>query len=236
MSNKNNKTLLVVKDIQSNIINGLLNPGDKLLPLRDLAVKYDTSRSVINSAIHILSTKGYLKITPRHFVEINDFLHTGSLDVLKDIYFDSNQELKKKTILEVFNMRMIAELDAIKQIIDNKQPISDLESILHEEKMLLESSNHSIDKMIQLDCKYHECLVKSSNNSVLFLLYKSFNDIENDLVKKFYKYTKGLSSIITVHQKLVELIKLKKKKEAISLWSYLLLEGERVVLENLELI
>ena len=78
------------------IINGELNPGDKLEPLRELADKYHTSRSVINSAIHILTTKGYLKIKPRHYVQVNDFLYSGSLDIMKDIYFESNEKLKSK--------------------------------------------------------------------------------------------------------------------------------------------
>ncbi len=225
-----NKTVDVVKDIQNKIINRELCPGDKLLPLRDLAIEYGTSRSVINSAIHILSTKGYLKVYPRHYVQVNDFLYSGSLDVIKDIYNDSIGELRSKTIKEVLNIRLFAELDAIKHIIDNKESISKLENILEKEKEYLKVPVFNVEDIAKLDCEFHEKLVSCSNNSVLFLLYMSFKDIQFDLVKRFYYSKAKFANIINAHNALVQSLLLKDKEKALLIWTELLKKGEDVVL------
>lgn len=231
MSKLNNKTLEVVKDIQKKIINEKLKPKDRLLPLRELALEYNTSRSVINSAIHILSTKGYLNVNPRHYVEVNDYLYTGTLDIVKDIYFESVGKLKIKTIKEVLDIRMFAETHAIGQIIDNDLSITDLQEIIEEEKSLIKKPIKNIDQMIDLDCKFHETLVRVSNHSVLLLLYMSFKEIEVDLVKKFYNTNEMFSTVIKSHEALVVYLINKEKKKAIELWTKLLKQGEEIVLE-----
>ena len=230
MSKLNNKTIEVVKDIQRKIINKELKPKDRLLPLRELALEYNTSRSVINSAIHILSTKGYLNVNPRHYVEVNNYLHTGTLDIIKDIYFESIGELKTKTIKEVLDIRLFAETDAIRQIIDNDLPINDLREILEREKALINNPIKDIDQIIDLDCKFHETLVKVSEHSVLLLLYMSFKEIEVDLVKEFYNTKEMFNTVIKSHEELVLYLNQKDKPKAIELWTELLKQGEAIVL------
>lgn len=228
-----NKTFDVVKDIQNKIINRVLKPGDKLLPLREMAIQYDTSRSVINSAIHILSTKGYLEVNPRHYVQVNDFLYSGSLDVVKDIYKESIGELRSKTIKEVLKIRLFAELDAIKQIIDNKKTINKLKNILEREQKYIEHSVFKIEDIVKLDCEFHENLVGCSDNSVLFLLYMSFKDIQLDLVNRFYCSKTKFANVIKVHNELVQAIILEDKAKALLIWTALLKKGEKVVLSEL---
>ena len=228
-----NKTFDVVKDIQNKIINRVLKPGDKLLPLREMAIQYDTSRSVINSAIHILSTKGYLEVNPRHYVQVNDFLYSGSLDIVKDIYKESIGELRSKTIKEVLKIRLFAELDAIKQIIDNKKPINILENILEREQKYIENSVFEIEDIVKLDCEFHENLVACSDNSVLFLLYMSFKDIELDLVKRFYYSRTKFTNVIKIHNELLQALISEDKAKALLIWTDLLKKGEKIVLSEL---
>lgn len=231
MSKTDNKTIEVVKDIQRKIINEELKPKDRLLPLRELALEYNTSRSVINSAIHILSTKGYVLVKPRHYVEVNDYLYSGTLDIVKDIYFESLGNLKTKTIREVLDIRKFAELDAINQIIDNDLPLEELLMVLEQEKTLINENCNDIERIAKLDCLFHETLVKMSNHSVLFLLYMSFKEIEYDLVNKFYCSINIDNLIVKTHQLLVDNLKAKNKEKAIAIWTDLLEQGEAIVLK-----
>ncbi len=232
MPKEKNKTVEVVKDIQKSIINGQLNPGDKLEPLRELADKYHTSRSVINSAIHILTTKGYLKIVPRHYVQINDFLYSGSLEIMQDIYFESNQELKIKIIKETLNIRLLAEIEAISQIINNNYSLDNLKDILLKEKNVLRNELVDIEEMVLLDCDFHETLVKSSGNTVLFLLFMAFKEIELDLVRKFYNSRSRFQEVVQIHDELVLLLEDKNKGKAVEIWEKLLKQGAEVVLSE----
>lgn len=233
MPKENNKTIEVVEDIQKLIINGELNPGDKLEPLRELADKYHTSRSVINSAIHILTTKGYLKIKPRHYVQVNDFLYSGSLDIMKDIYFESNEKLKSKITKETLNIRLLAEIDAINQIINNNFSLDKLKDVLLKEKNVIKNELIDIEEMVLLDCEFHETLVKSSGNTVLFLLFMAFKEIELDLVRKFYNSRSRFKKVVQIHDELVLLIENKNKDKAIEIWDKLLKQGAEVVLSEL---
>lgn len=227
------KTNEVVRDIKDKIINHVLKPGDKLLPLRELATEYNTSRSVINSAIHILSAKGYLEVNPRHFVMVTDFLYSGSLEIVQDIYHLSRNDLKKKTLREVLSLRFLVELDAIENIVKTNRNIDKLIDILNKEKACLNSKDYRQKDIIKLDCNFHETLVYSANNSVLFLLYMSFNEIEHDLVKKFYDNKVQASNIISNHEILVEAIKTGNIDKAKEIWTSVLKQGEDIVLENI---
>ncbi len=228
-----NKTNEVVIDIKYKIINNILHPGDKLLPLRDLAIEYNTSRSVINSAIHILSTNGYLKVKPRHYVLVNDFLYSGSLEIVRDIYNLSENNLKKKTLKEVLSIRLLVELDAVKNIINNKRDLSELKEVYDNEKECFMLDNYNQKKIIDLDCKFHETLVSTSGNSVLFLLYMSFKEIEQDLVKTFYDNRGKVLNILSSHQALIDALQNQNLEEALVIWKALLLKGEEVVINSI---
>lgn len=234
MPNISNKTTEVVKDIKYKIINNILHPGDKLLPLRDLAIEYNTSRSVINSAIHILSTNGYLKVKPRHYVLVNDFLYSGSLEIVRDIYNLSENNLKKKTLEEVMSIRLLVELDAVKKIIDNKRELSELKRVYENEKKCFMLDNYNQNKIIDLDCEFHETLVSISGNSVLFLLYMSFKEIEHDLVKTFYDNRDKVSNIINTHEALIDSLESQNLQEALVIWKALLEKGEEVVINSIK--
>ena len=51
--------------IVDSIFNNEYNPGDKLEPERELAIKFECSRPVIHRAIIRLEEKGLVKIIPR---------------------------------------------------------------------------------------------------------------------------------------------------------------------------
>ena len=98
-------TSVLIKKIKNDIINGVYQPGDRLLPLRELSIKYDVSRSVVNSVVSSLSAQGYLSVSPRHYVVVNDFLQTGTLKILDDVLDSQNQKLKLKLVKDVLEYR-----------------------------------------------------------------------------------------------------------------------------------
>ncbi|MCK7479194.1 MAG: GntR family transcriptional regulator [Candidatus Moduliflexus flocculans] len=51
-------TSKLVTTLKNDIINGHLKAGDKLLPLRELALAHKVSRSVVNAAVGTLAAQG----------------------------------------------------------------------------------------------------------------------------------------------------------------------------------
>ena len=66
-SKLNSPTLkeLFIKELETMILSGKLQIGDKLPSERELAKSMQVSRAVVNSGISELSRKGFLDIKPR---------------------------------------------------------------------------------------------------------------------------------------------------------------------------
>ncbi len=234
MTVKVNKTLEVMADIQNQIISGRLKPLDKLMPLRDLAKEYQASRSVINSVIHVLSAKGYVTVRPRQGVIVNDIFESGTIDVINDIYFSDNIGLKSQIVKDVLSSRMMAEIEAIRQIIHKeKVDFTNLDLIVNKEVNWLEQKDREIDVLCELDHQFHAELVSLSCNKVLKLLYISFQYIEKSLIRKFYINLEFPKRVIDSHSNLIIALKAKNQDVAEKIWIDLLKEGEKETLNKL---
>ena len=69
---------LFVKEIEAKIISGQLRPGDRLPPERELASLMEISRSIVNSGILELESKGFVKVIPRKGTVIVDYKTEGT--------------------------------------------------------------------------------------------------------------------------------------------------------------
>jgi DNA-binding FadR family transcriptional regulator len=128
---------------------------------------------------------------------------------------------------------LLAEIDAINQIINNNFSLDKLKDVLLKEKNVIKNELIDIEEMVLLDCEFHETLVKSSRNTVLFLLFMAFKEIELDLVRKFYNSRSRFIKVVQIHDELVLLIENKNKDKAIEIWDKLLKQGAEVVLSEL---
>lgn len=236
MNKAANKTQEVVMDLQNKIIVSALKPFDKLMPLRDLAKEYQASRSVVNSAIQVLSTKGYVSVVPRQGVIVNDILHDGTIEVLKDIFFSDNALLKSLVVKDVFQTRMMAELEAIKLITQKeKVDFSNLELIADKEKEWLKTEHHSIETLCELDHEFHAEIISLSGNKVLRLLYRSFQEIEKSLIRSFYENQQLAPGVIKTHQDLLICLKERDYDKSSCLWEKVLSQGEKETLAKLQI-
>ncbi len=233
MTRKPNKTDAVICDIRNQIICQKLVPGDRLMPLRELATHFNASRSVINQAIGTLAAKGYLEIKPRQYVKVRDFWMAGNLEVVNDVYYAPANPYKERAIEEMLMARKMAELTAIDQIAE--MPKSDffpLDDILEKEKGWLLSPSGDIGVITGLDSDFHENLVKLSGNRILSLLYLSFHRISTDLIGIYYKNVSDQAFSIKRHASFLTAIKKGDYGQARVIWSELLEKGRNVILQS----
>lgn len=97
---------LFVKQIEAKIISGELEPGDRLPPERELASQMGISRSIINSGILELASKGFVEIMPRKGTIVVDYKNEGTAQILTSI-MNYNQE---KFDIRLFNGMMDTRL------------------------------------------------------------------------------------------------------------------------------
>lgn len=72
----------IVEDIKKKIIEGILNPGDKLPTEQEIAELYDASKSTVRKSMGILSNEGYIYSVPR----IGNFVNLPKVDDYLLIY------------------------------------------------------------------------------------------------------------------------------------------------------
>lgn len=204
MKYNKNRTQSIVESIQNDIIMGVLIPGDKLLSLRALCSKYGVSRSVINNAIISLETKGYVKIVPRHYVVVSDFLRTGSIEVFSNIFHGKNESLKKQMISSALDARMLVECEATRIIVSLRNDFTDLVKIVEQENIWRLSKDKNILIQCQLDYDFHQCLVKLSDNMVYGIIYHSFDYLINAMIALFYQEDKIYEKVIDQHIELIQ--------------------------------
>jgi DNA-binding FadR family transcriptional regulator len=216
-------TSLIVKKIKIDIINGQLKIGEKLLPLRELALKYQVSRSVVNSAVSSLSAQGYLQVTPRHFVVVNDYLSTGTIDILNDVLDSNNQSMKLRLLKDTLVFRKFVETESLKMILASDNPdLSELEKCINKQKEWLNNPIKDIEILVELDATFHRVLICANGNAVFRLIQRNFEDVASRMIRFFYRNYDAAIQNFNWYQQIYEAILIKDEKKAIeTLWSVL---------------
>ena len=162
----------VTEQIETFIVAGGFQPGDRFPPERELANQFGVSRTVIREAVRALAARGLLEVQPGSgtFVRsptvasiaksINLFLRVGQVD------FDYDKIHEVRRLLEI----EIAGLAAVRRTDDDLQK---MEAILNEAPAIRTDR----DRIAQNDVNFHAALVRATHNEIFSLLLDSIADI-----------------------------------------------------------
>lgn len=232
MDNLSNMTTILTKKLKTDIINGIYQPGDRLLPLRELALKYGVSRSVVNSVISTLSAQGFVSVSPRHYVIINDIMKTGSLGILDDVLESQNQPLKLRLLKDVLVYRKNIEMEAIHIIICNDHiNLSMLSNVIEEHKRWINHPQNDIELLVNLDMLFHKALLESTENIVYQLIHRHFESFSQKMIGYFYQNFNLAEQNFNLYIETYEAILACDEKKAKSALSNVLDQGAQFVLQ-----
>ncbi len=166
----------VFYQLRDEIISGKIVEGEKLVEVQ-LAKKLSVSRTPVREALRRLEKEGFIKVTPH----IGAFIKVVTEKDIEE-YLEVREALETKAI----------QLACIKQ---NKEYISKLEST--QKKMRKIVDDNKVEKMAQLDEKFHEYIFLATEND---LLYKTFNNIRDQMYRYRVLYLKNETN----HKKILE--------------------------------
>lgn len=182
---------LFVDEIERKIISGELQPGDKLPSERELEKLMKVSKTIINSGLSELASKGFVEIIPRTGTFVSDYTRTGNLGVLSSIMRFNRGKLDKKTFesLMIFRLNMDQECAALAAL---NRSDSDLEILqkLYQEIMICEN----YEEMVQLKINFHHAMYCATGNTIYPLVVNSFHQLSfmfNEIVFRHYGYQIG---------------------------------------------
>ena len=214
---------LFVKEIEAKIISGQLKPGDRLPPEREMASLMGISRSVVNSGILELESKGFVEIIPRKGTLIVDYKKEGTPLILSSIMNYHEGKISLKLFDCLMDTRLLIELECAKLAAMNRtdEDLEDLEKLILDVKENL----NDVESFVEFNYKFHHQVTIASGNILYGMIFKSFEPVCKNLIKLYFQEGDYFAQSLTAHEKLYEAIKYQNKESAQEIMKEILLEG-----------
>lgn len=166
---------IVTKDIKDKIIDGTLKMGDRLPSEREMADKFGVSRTSIREAIRALEVIGIIESRRGAGNYIVDNFNNSLLQPLSMMFM-----LQEYSALDILELRETLEIQCCKmasKIISNKE-IEVLNNIVSD---MSETTNE--DKSLDLDIKFHNVIIKASNNPLIINVLAVISQLMDRFIK-----------------------------------------------------
>ncbi|HHV65969.1 MAG TPA: FadR family transcriptional regulator [Peptococcaceae bacterium] len=163
-------TEIILEQIKTFIIQGHLNPGDKLPTEMELADKFQVSRTSVREALSALSLTGILEIRQGEGIFVKKSPSNAVIEPLSFIFL-----LEKNQLQNILEVRKALEIEAA-DLAAQRRDQEDLEAMLSliekMEKDLPEAKNSE-----NIDLSFHLSIAKASKNPLLDRLMNTVQEI-----------------------------------------------------------
>lgn len=217
---------LFVKELESMILSGELQVGEKLPSERVLAEQMGVSRTIVHAGLAEMEGKGFLEIRPRVGVFVSDYRRSGSLATLVSIMSYNGRMLRRDEVKALLEVRSALETLILKLVI----PKITMKEFLALEEILdnirnAQNGTEFADNCFQFD---HElCVI--SGNILLPLYYGSFREPCRNLWLRYHQLY-GKEPLIHYNEQLLTFIRNGDLNKALKLSELRLketIDGER---------
>ncbi len=212
----NNQSLTnqVVVQIEDMILSGELKVGEKLPSARDLCEMLGVSRPVISAAMIELSKLGFVRISPRQGIYVEDYMRKGTVETMSTVMRYHKGSMQKEEIISLLQVRAAMESLCVKLVIEvateeQLQEIAPLVAAID-----VEDSQKAAEAIFTL---HHELAVLSGN-MLLPLVYYSFKPQSTYLWEQSCRYL-GVKEHYEQKRLLYQALLDRDKREAESLVS-----------------
>jgi GntR family transcriptional repressor for pyruvate dehydrogenase complex len=210
--------------IINKILSGVLCPGDKLPPERDLSLQMNVNRHTLREALRKLDTLGLLSIRQGDGIYIRDFRESGNLELLKHILYlrkDITSDIMKN-ILEI--RRYISPEMAYRAAQNRSDEESEhLKSLLKQELPVEEK-----------DLAIHQSIARGSGNILYIFILNFFNDIFRDFGALYFSFKENQEASEKFHKNIVKAITEKNPDLAKKIMNEILVYAENITLKYME--
>jgi GntR family transcriptional repressor for pyruvate dehydrogenase complex len=162
----------VVRQIELLILRGILQPGDKLPPERELADKLAVSRPSLRAAISDLQSRGLLVARQGAGVYVEDVLGSAFSDALIGL-FSTNPEALFDTISFRRDIESLAAERAAR--VASTSDLNVIQSIF--DKMQIAHDNRDTALEARLDAEFHLSIIEAGHNIIMLHMMRSMYDL-----------------------------------------------------------
>lgn len=199
----------VTHQLQEQISLGEFNPGDKIPTEPELMAMFSVGRSTIREAVRVLVKAGLLEVRQGDGTYVLD--RTTNLEPLE-------HRLRRATILEVYEVRRILEIE-IAKLAAQRRTEDDLLRMRESLNERREARRIDDNKAyVNSDLAFHLAIANASKNSVLSDLYLSFANVLKDALEKLVSDRELYKNQISIHDQLLDALE-RKDEQAAEHWT-----------------
>lgn len=160
----------VIEQVKKLIIDGKLQPGDKLMSERELAEKLGVSRASVREAFSALEMMGIITIRPGEGSFVRQASYEGMLEPLSFLL-----QMDLDNVMQLLEVRKILEVEiaSLAAMRATEDDIRDIRNALH--KMADEVNSGDIGDIA--DAEFHFAVVKAAHNPILVTLINTISDL-----------------------------------------------------------
>ena len=197
----------IVEQIKQLMVDGDLNPGDKLLPERELAERLQVSRASVREAIRALEMMGFVEIKPGD----GTFVRGPNTDeiILPLAMFLA---VEKSSLYEMFEIRRIFETATAGMAAEraSDEEVAQIGNFL--EKMKESINLQDSEKGEEYDAAFHYAIAEATHNSLLIRLFRTISEDFSRAIsaarRQLYIDEHNPQRILDQHQRVYEAIKI----------------------------
>ena len=189
----------VAEQIQRLIRDGLLKPGDKLPPERELAETFQVSRSSLRDAIRVLELMGMVEARQGEGTVVREPSGEAVASPLTAALLQ-----QREFVSELLELRGMIEptLAARAAMHADAEDLAHLEDILRRQKEKVDGGELAIEE----DSEFHYSIARASNNKVVLRVVDVFMDLLRESRKQALQVEGRLQKSLASHQQILAAI------------------------------
>jgi len=213
----------IVTIIQKQIMNGVIPPGSKLPPEREMAQTLNVNRATVREALRKLENLDLIEIRHGDGLYAKNYLESGNLDLIKAAFdMDEHKEIMSN-LLEA--RRYI--VPQVAYVAAQRRTATDLREL----KEVISQKDLS---MLERDIKVHQIIARATHNLVCTIGLNYFNQIFHDYGYLYFDDERNAERSRVFHRDIYEAIKAKKPREARRIMHDVLIYAEDAVKASLD--
>lgn len=220
---------IVLEEIKARIVNGQLQPGDRLSSVVELASQFGMGRSTVREALSALQAMGWLEIRQGGGTFVSQTLPADDDEPTDPFY-------RAESLIELIEVRKYIETGCAALAAERRteEDLNRLENIIQHMSECLSDETQGEEADIQ----FHLQIAQASHNSLLQHLMESLTQRMRETMSDtrrlwFYAEKQAAARLLLEHKDLLEAIRDQDAELAASLMMQHLLKVEQVLRKQL---
>lgn len=165
---------LFVREIENQILSGVLTQGERLPTEREMAEHMKVSKTIVHSGLSELAAKGFVEIIPRKGAFVADYTRHGKLETLVSMLEFNGGRFDPKTMRSIIQFRLENEgtgayLAALNR---TEEDLALLESLC--DRIAAETAPAKVAALVS---EFHRDMFCATGNNIYPLVYNAFDSV-----------------------------------------------------------